>query len=74
MRTPADDDEMLEEEAPAGSATRALWAVVLVLAGLLLLVAVSVASVALLVPDAVSGECIRPQLVRPENCAPNLQE
>lgn len=59
---------------PAGRGTRALWGLVIFLAATLLVVAVTVASVAILVPDALSGSCIRPQLVRPEECAPYLND
>ena len=58
---------------PAGRGTRVLWGVVVFLAAVLLLLAVTMASVAMLVPDALTGDCLRPQLVRPEECAPNLE-
>ena len=51
-----------------------LWGLVIFLAAALLIIAVTIASIALLVPDALSGSCIRPQLVRPEECAANLQQ
>ena len=51
-----------------------LWGLVIFLAAALLIIAVTIASIAFLVPDALSGSCIRPQLVRPEECAPNLEQ
>ena len=76
----AEAAEAVEDEAPrradlpAGRFVRMLWGLVIFLAAALLVVAVTVASIVFLVPDALSGSCIRPQLVRPEECAPNLQQ
>ena len=69
-----DDDALDEADRPASRFVRVLWGLVIFLAAALLIVAVTIASIAFLVPDAMSGSCIRPQLVRPEDCAPNLQQ
>ena len=70
----ADEDDALDDaDAPASRFVRVLWGLVILLAAALLIVAVTIASIAFLVPDALTGSCIRPQLVRPEDCAPNLQ-
>ena len=59
---------------PASRFVRILWGLVIFLAAALLIIAVTIASIAFLVPDALSGSCIRPQLVRPEECAANLEQ
>ena len=69
-----EDSARDDAQRPAGRFVRLLWGLVIFLAAALLIVAVTIASIAFLVPDALSGSCIRPQLVRPEECAPNLQE
>ena len=51
---------------------RVLWWMVWVLAAILLLAFVTMASVAMLAPDALSGACVRTQLVRPEDCSPGV--
>lgn len=76
----AEADEATDEngrddaDRPASRFVRLLWGVVIFLAASLLIIAVTLAAIAFLVPDALSGSCIRPQLVRPEECAPNLQQ
>lgn len=69
-----EDDGRDDADKPASRIVRLLWGVVIFLAAALLVIAVTIASIAFLVPDALSGSCIRPQLVRPEECAPNLQQ
>ena len=49
--------------------TRIMWRLVVFFAAVLLLAAVTLASVAMLSPDAWTGACKRTQLVRPEGCA-----
>lgn len=67
---PADtDDEFYDEPSLL---TRLLWRVVWVIAALLVLAVVTIASIAMLVPDALTGACVRTQLVRPEQCSPRL--
>ena len=71
----ATEDEAPDStDRPASRFARILWGLVIFLAAALLIVAVTIASILFLVPDALSGSCIRPQLVRPEECAPNLQQ
>lgn len=64
--------EDLPDDDPPSLLTRVVWRVVFVLAAALLLAAVTLASVAMLSPDAWTGACKRPQLVRPEGCTRSL--
>ena len=64
------DDEGFRDEPSLVS--RLLWRMVWVLSAVLLLAAVTFISVAMLAPDALSGACVRVQLVRPEECSPRL--
>lgn len=67
---PADSDDEFDDE--PSLLARVLWRLVWVLAALLVLALVTVASIAMLVPDALTGACVRTQLVRPEECSPRL--
>ena len=58
-----------ERDAPSRLA-RVAWGLVLFLTGAILLGTVTLASIALLSPDAWEGPCKRPQLVRPAPCSP----
>jgi hypothetical protein len=48
---------------------RWLWGVVFTLGGLLLLLGLTLASVAVITPDAFVDACYRPALVMPANCS-----
>lgn len=58
-----------EQYVPQSKMSRFIWGVVFFLAAMTLLGAVTLASVAMLSPDAWTGACKRPQLVRPEACS-----
>ena len=55
--------------APLSRLDRWLWGVVFTLGGLLLLAALTIASVAVITPDAFVDACHRPALVMPANCS-----
>ena len=63
------DDIDDEDDLPPSRASRVMWGIVFFLAAMVLLGVVTLASVALLSPDAWTGPCKRPQLVRPEACS-----
>ena len=67
MYAETDEDEYSDQPSLF---TRVLWWIVWLLAAILLLAFVTMASVAMLAPDALSGPCVRTQLVRPEDCSP----
>ena len=71
MLAGADDFWTDEEHAPepASRLSRLAWGTVFVLAAVLVLAAITLASTALLSPDAWTGACKRTQLVRPEGCS-----
>ena len=55
--------------APRSRLDRWLWGAVFALGGLLLLAALTIASVAVITPDAFMDACHRPALVMPANCS-----
>lgn len=59
-----------QERARPSRAARLLWGIVFFLAAAVILGIVTMFSVAILSPDAWTGPCKRPQLVRPEECSP----
>ena len=75
MRSLQSEAEIDEPDTSAGPdrpslASRIVWGLVFFLAAAVLLGVVTLASVAMLSPDAFEGACKRPQLVRPEACSP----
>ena len=61
--------ERHDAAAVARRVDRWLWGVVFTLAGLLLAAALTLASVAVITPDAFVDACQRPALVMPANCS-----
>jgi hypothetical protein len=68
MQTLDDDVDYADERRGSSGPVRVLWALVYLLAAAVLLGIVTLASVALLTPDAWVGPCKRPELVRPGQC------
>jgi hypothetical protein len=68
MQTLDDDVEYADEQQRNSRPVRVLWILVYLLAAAVLLGVVTLASVALLSPDAWVGPCKRPELVRPGQC------
>ena len=65
MATTDTDDTLAP---PSGGWVRVVWWVVWVLAALMLLAGMAVASTAILSPDAFVDPCRRPQLLTPLSC------
>ena len=72
MTQSLDQPDEYGPEPENGPLARGLWGAVAVIAALLLLAVVAIASTAILSPDAFVDSCHRPQLLTPLGCGPPL--